>query len=353
MEENTFAVSEQNALNGLRPACYRIFLFLKVVVAACFLFPASCAPVTDYARNNRIDSEMAILDDIIVSGAGDDTKLEIVLNKPLKYSLYNIAEPPRLVVSLSPSFLNPFRTPIDIKSSLVSRIDIIKENNDESRIIFRLKRHVVFTVNKEQNDGNKIIMSVVKTAVTPVAPVKEKAETPSQTRQTEQTNAAISPQPMRNISSAAAKSVNPSVTVTTSSSSHSKQLEPKILKFEPPVWNSEKDHVGITEQGEDGASLVFRRVDVDQRGITILLSGIGSNYRFFELEDPKRLVFDVFGAHNVIENKIVQIKKLGIARVRLGAYPDKIRIVIDASGKIFPKYRFEVDNQGIKVFFDD
>jgi type IV pilus assembly protein PilQ len=331
MDCNTCTVNGKNEANGTNHAfsCSIITISVKLLIAACFFCHLGCTPSGYFSKDAGISNSPAILQDIMITGTGNSTKIEIFLNKPLKYKLYNIAEPPRAVIDLSPGALNPFKTPLDVKSSLVSRIDIIKADTDGrpvTRIIFRLKRHVEFSASTDQLDSKKIIMTVVEAAKNPAVNINEKTETPSKTSQSGNIKAAASARNMRDITASPANS----------------KLSSGIGAAS---FKSDKT-------GQDDAVMVMHGVNITRNGIVIAVSGVKDNIKSFKLASPQRLVIDVFGAKNAVDDELVPVNRFGIRSVRLGTYPDKVRIVLDASGKIFPACRVKVDNRGIKVFFE-
>ncbi len=138
-------------------------MVIKWLMAACLLCQTSCAQVDNFSKEPGADNTPAILQDIKI--LKNNTQIIILANKPLKYRLYNIAEPPRAVVDLYSDVLSPFKTPVKTSTSLVSQIDIIKQKSDGrtfTRIIFKLKRSVDFSAQTGTSSAKEIILTVAE-----------------------------------------------------------------------------------------------------------------------------------------------------------------------------------------------
>jgi hypothetical protein len=64
------------------------------------------------------------------------------------------------------------------------------------------------------------------------------------------------------------------------------------------------------------------------------------------------MVLDLFGVTNDMAARIVPLNTAGIASARLGLYPEKIRIVLDAVSGIFPPSRVVTTAEGILLVSD-
>ncbi len=283
-------------------------IVIKILVATCLLCQISCSQHVNVGTEPGLDDTPAYLQDIIISGAEDNTKIKILTSKPVKYKLNSIAAPPREVVDLYPPVLNPFNTPLPVSTSLISQIDIAKHDRDGnpfSRIIFKLKRSVAFAASTDPSGENTIILSVVK-------PHKR-----------------------------------------TSGSSTSGSAPPQERpSMHPPTAEISKKIRDKTEMPEHiGPMMVIRRLDITRDGVEIAVNGVDEKFRTFKMKGPQRLVLDVFGASTSVKSRIVPVNRFGITNIRLGTYPDKVRLVFDASRKIFPDYRIEVESHCMKVLF--
>jgi len=71
------------------------------------------------------------------------------------------------------------------------------------------------------------------------------------------------------------------------------------------------------------------------------------------LSNPQRLVVDLYNVKNTLAAKSLPINSFGVENARLGAYPDKVRIVFDSQKKVFPRYTLEKTDNGLLVRFDE
>lgn len=88
---------------------------------------------------------------------------------------------------------------------------------------------------------------------------------------------------------------------------------------------------------------------ITSRKGTILLAIDGGTpeYKVFRLKNPERMVLDLFGVTNDMTARIVPLNTAGIASARLGLYPDKIRVVLDAVNGNFPESKVVSNAEGI------
>jgi type IV pilus assembly protein PilQ len=291
-----------------------VTITVHLLTAACLFCLPSCTRDVNNGNNSGFDDTPAILQDIKISGVESNSKIKIIVSKPLKYKLYSIAEPPREVVDLYPAILNPFRSPLAVNSSLVSQIDITKHDNNGrpfTRIIFKLKRSVVFSASTDPSNNKDILLSVAELLESTQAGIEKRKDGQTPKAGLPRTN-----QPTHGSASATNRGGR----------------------------NAQKSGQGETEN-------VVYGINVNRNGIEIALNGSSDNLKAFKLTGPQRLVIDVFGARNSISRKIIPVNRFGVKNIRIGTYPDKVRIVFDSSKKIFPACRINADDQSIQVVF--
>jgi opacity protein-like surface antigen len=73
------------------------------------------------------------------------------------------------------------------------------------------------------------------------------------------------------------------------------------------------------------------------------------HYKAFSLSQPSRLILDMTNTVNGMGTNKIQIRKLGIASVRFGTYPDSLRLVLDAEQSELLPYRIEETENGLKI----
>ena len=93
-----------------------------------------------------------------------------------------------------------------------------------------------------------------------------------------------------------------------------------------------------TPSGASEHATVLRDVsfEVADGGVVLYLraDGMLSNTQAFAIEDPDRLVIDLFGVQNGLGQGAIEIGSPEVERVRLGEHDDKLRIVLDGGPKV-------------------
>lgn len=337
-------------------------IIVRLLVTACILCHMGCARNLNSDGDNGVDDSPAFLQDILISGAGDNTRIKIIANKPLKYKLYNIAEPPRGVIDLSPVLLNPYGNSLRINTPLVSQIDINKlDTGDRSvtRIIFKLKQPVVFSASEDPSNKNEILMTIAKTKERPPSPasVKEGAKDGSAPKaassNTVQANNSNNPltAPKSGETGMASHPEAPPGIDKTASKINAVPSEDKPPK--PPVSpeTDKNNQDKSVKSGQTGGVMTIYKVNVIRNGVEIVVSGVNNNFKLTELREPARLVLDLFGAKSAVENTHLPVNSFGIKEINLSSYPDKVRIVFEASRNILPACKVEVNDLGMKLLF--
>ncbi|MBI5286520.1 MAG: type IV pilus secretin PilQ [Deltaproteobacteria bacterium] len=75
--------------------------------------------------------------------------------------------------------------------------------------------------------------------------------------------------------------------------------------------------------------------------IKVMASGVIGDYNSFVLDDPSRLVVDLWGAKSAIVEKEIEVGGAHIRKVRIGEYPEKVRLVFEPPDRTLPPYNIE------------
>jgi hypothetical protein len=86
-------------------------------------------------------------------------------------------------------------------------------------------------------------------------------------------------------------------------------------------------------------------------GIEIVADGPIQSWNSFTLSEPARLVIDICCATNAAGGKttVYKVNQLGIDTMRIGSYPDKLRVVLQSPLARFPEHRTLKTASSIKV----
>ena len=92
----------------------------------------------------------------------------------------------------------------------------------------------------------------------------------------------------------------------------------------------------------------LRAVRISPGQAVIETNGKTDNFKYFTLQEPARLVVDVFGLEPLFKERRFPADD-GFEQVRLGTYSDKTRLVFDATESVLPKHKVEEHATGILV----
>ncbi|OGP54271.1 MAG: hypothetical protein A2162_09115, partial [Deltaproteobacteria bacterium RBG_13_52_11b] len=126
------------------------------------------------------------------------------------------------------------------------------------------------------------------------------------------------------------------------------ELPPEAVKKEeapappqaaPPLKKAKEV---VTFQWEDKKEFVV---------FNIVADGTIENYNAFKLDSPSRLVLDLWSVDTRYPQKSVTIKTPFIKKMRIGRYPDKLRVVFDSSKSEIPPYQINRIDDKLVVSF--
>jgi len=83
---------------------------------------------------------------------------------------------------------------------------------------------------------------------------------------------------------------------------------------------------------------LMKGIELDNGKALLKLDGKAKKIKYFSLDNPSRLVVDVFGVKGDFKEKEFEAS-MGFKKVRVGFYAEKTRVVFDAAAKNLPKYR--------------
>lgn len=323
-----------------------------------------------------------VLQKIQVTGTGNDTRIDIVADKPLTYTYYKMPDLLKVVIDLA--LVDPgLVAPVKVNSELISKITVEKKaisNFSLTRVVINLAKDAEFAVLTDPADKSKIRVSFGKTP--PVAnkeiSVKtgeDKAKTPGNTATDEKASR-----------SSVAIVTPPATMVATAPAAETVLPQPAAVEPAPPgrkqesergITTSDKSAVVVAETHTEQAATLQRAgsptmrfkpvlqpvvpqkilsgsvsaIKVNSNSLEIVTGSGVADYKAFTLANPGRLVIDVPLAKCSISAKDIPVKRFGVAKARVGVYPDKIRLVFDAAGKPFPAYKIEKTGKGLKITF--
>lgn len=307
-------------------------IIYRAIILFLLLAFTGCAK-TMVAANGSDNSELPnsqYIKEITVSGA----QVKITTNKPLTYTSYKTGNPPKLYLDLAQT------EPGDIKqinnpSELIEGINVSRQDFGSgylSRIEISLRKDSEFSVIPNPNDKG-ILTVLLKDSSLPSQPLKEEStlakndlqdsqpvDTPVNKETTEKHEQQSSP-----------------ISNTDSSSEEVKANTAKV-STENPAIDSRR---------------LLKAINVNDNLLAIAINGGPATFTSFKLDKPERLVVDLFDTKNSIQSNSVLINKFGFSRARIGASPEKTRIVFDADNNHLPEYKIIRSDNGLDLVFSD
>jgi type IV pilus assembly protein PilQ len=133
----------------------------------------------------------------------------------------------------------------------------------------------------------------------------------------------------------------------------------KTDPIDPPSTAKNEDQPAASVVNKDAKPAEDPKADAktlsaiaaSREGIEITVDGGIDTYSIFKLANPDRIVLDMPGVKSAIPANTIAINKFGINSARLGIYPDKLRIVLDATQESLPSYQVIKSANGLRVLF--
>lgn len=282
-------------------------------------------------------------------------EVHIAADKPLTYTYYRMPELLKVVLDLA--LVEPGQVPPVITGSgLISKITVEKKDITTfslTRVLITLDADADFAVLPDAADRSKLIISfrprkqataavtlshpkpaasTVTSIAAPVSsavPVIFPAATPAGTPGSPAVSAAPDRIPVQ----------KPALPVK--SVQDSKPVSVSLLSASKPALQPVAPH----SNGLRG----INSIKIINNTLAIRATSPIEDYRAFTLKNPGRLVIDIPLTKGPMAVKEFPLHSLGIAKARLGNYPDKIRVVFDTRGDQFPPYRIDSSANGLNI----
>ncbi len=280
----------------------RNLMLLSLLSALC-----GCAATNAAVKSDKVATQTAahVIRDIRVAGEGDNAQVVISADHPLAYTYYRSVNPLKGVIDLAQVEPGSFVSPMEINSGNIKRITATRVGEGEgamTRVEVYLTRDVEMTVATDTTDKGTMRLSFVP----PPAPVAVPAAVVAET---------VAPQPVQPVQEAS---------------------PPKPAEAAPAP---------AEQKSPSAITAITPRKD----SLEIQTTGDVADFKTFRLAKPDRLVLDVFGVKAAMAEKVVPVNSMGIGTVRVGAYPDKVRLVLDAAGDSLPALTVERTAAGLAV----
>jgi type IV pilus assembly protein PilQ len=349
------------AINVQGESMIRNMRILATLLSILFVLPCSGGIAL-------ADATPSVLKKIQVTGTGNDTRIEISADKPLTYTYYRMPELLKAVIDLAivdPGHINPV---ITINSAMISKITVEKKSFYDfslTRVVINLEKETEFAVKHDPADKGKILVTFGKglypragdTSGKSVADVAKPADiiSPAIEKASQSPLSATTPTAAAALVTADRKAEpgkkEPTLT------HEPRGVAPKMMAEQAPAAQSDKAARTVTGPvltpvvPTTAGARIISALKVNSDNLEICASYNIDDFKAFILTKPERLVIDMPLAKNSIMARNIPVRRLGVARARLGSYPGKVRLVFDTDGKPVPSYKIEKTGKGLKVFF--
>jgi type IV pilus assembly protein PilQ len=257
--------------------------FLLSIISSFFAVAPDAAICADQVGTKKLAS----IDSVVTTGDGLATELVITLSSPAAYTSYKTTSPLRLVIDFSQVTQGNISAPQVInkgnfKSVTASRFDT------DAGVLTRLEIELV-------SDSEALISTL------PANPKELKISFP------------------------------------VSASSAPSALNKDLVDIPPVVTAPLTAPDMLPPPGVDTPLRTLTSISVNKNEITLAFDGVINNFKTFRLNRPERYVVDLMNVKSGLSTRLLPLNASGVASARIGLYPDKVRVVLDAVNGSFPE----------------
>jgi type IV pilus assembly protein PilQ len=279
---------------------------VKTILWVVFLFFANnCSPNNTLIQTSHPDTptqvvKVSIIQRISYIEEENYTRIHIEGSETIAPPFYKLlSDPFRIVIDVQDIDLRQIKEPIKIDNGTIGEV-LITQYDDKGRIEIGLAQMANYNISKEDKN---LIIDIEK--VKKIAEVKEVKKEENGIKGKE---IGISP--------------------GESKKEDTLPIQPIATTSVPPTVNKAKEIVNfLLDQKRDFITF------------NIIADGKLENYDSFKLDSPARLVLDIWGVGTRYPQKSIKIKNPLVKEVRIGHYPDKIRLVFDSLKSQLPPYQ--------------
>ena len=237
---------------------------------------------------------------------GDGDKVLIATTGIVRYTVFKLSDPSRLIVDLPDVDLSELGSHMDVDNYFLKEITVESYGGEENigRIIIDLKEGIDYDV---KSGENSILVSLV-----------EGYDYSSGVEDDESSDTILS-----------ADIVDEEVEVPVEES----------MEVSPAYDVEEAEEVVVEDRPAKTLLAMELSEDTGATVVNIVADGVVGNYTSFEIDDPSRVVVDLWGMTNASGWDRLNTGGTFIKAVRVGTHADKTRLVFDAVGDGIPPYR--------------
>lgn len=257
------------------------FAFVIMNAVLCVIPVNAVSAATESAQ-----SKLSSIESIKSSGEGSSAELVIKLTSPATYTSYKTNAPLRLVIDLSQTTSGAVNEPVIINNGNFKTVTVSRFDTDAG---------VLTRIDVELIKDSEAVLST-----SPSSPGELRVSFPALVDSIQ----AMEVPPM-------SVDANPVAPVT--------------------------DSVLIPTNVADTPKLKLKSIKTLDNTIVLELDGAITDFKTFRLSKPDRYVVDLMNVQSELTTRLLPLNSSGVASARVGLYPDKVRIVLDAVNGSFPE----------------
>ena len=274
-------------------------LFTFSIVAGCIV----SVPGNTVSAELPKAAQIASIDSVNSTGDGAATELILKLTSPATYTSYKTIAPLRLVIDFSQVSQGNVAEPVQINKGNFKTVTANRFDTDAG-VLTRVEIGLV-------SDGEAVI------STHPSNPGELKISFPQLTASD---LSVVSNTPVNKVVDTAAPAIAPVVPA--------------------PVATIEASTRTLTA------------ITVKDNTIVFALDGVSGDFKTFRLNNPERFVVDLMNVKSGLSTRLLPLNASGVASARIGLYPDKVRVVLDAVNGSFPEASAVKSDAGVIITLD-
>ncbi|MEI9478802.1 MAG: type IV pilus secretin PilQ [Deltaproteobacteria bacterium] len=274
------------------------------------LFLSHCATQSSVVQSPPAETaapagKLSVIEKISLVEGGNYSRILVEGSEPIALPFYKLlTDPLRISIDIPNIDLKQVKAPIRVENGTIGDVSATQYNG-KGRIEIGLVQMANYNISREDR-----VLTIDIEKVRPVAEVKEVPKEEGPVKVTE-----IPPEAPK------------------------KEEAPAPPPAAPPLKKAKEV---VTFQWEDKKEFVV---------FNIVADGTIENYNAFKLDAPSRLVLDLWAVGTRYPQKSVTIKNPFIQKMRIGRYPDKLRVVFDSSKSEIPPYQINRIDDKLVVSF--
>lgn len=277
------------------------FAFVIMNTVLCVM-PVSAV----FAATESAQSKLSAIESIKSSGEGNTTELVIKLSSPATYTSYKTTAPLRLVIDLSQTTTGAVNEPVIVNKGNFKTVTVSRFDTDAG---------VLTRIDVELIKDSEAVLSA-----SPSSPGELRVAFPAL---------------VDSIQAMAAPPVS--------------DVKPLVADSVAPMLDSAIISTNVT----DTPKPKLKSIKTLNNTIVLELEGTINDFKTFRLSKPERFVVDLLDVQSELSTRLLPLNSSGVASARVGLYPDKVRVVLDAVNGSFPEASVAKTADGVVITLND